>query len=67
AVTRAKEKLVLVGNRRTVEFMIANRKISRRFTALDYELISSEKFVEGLARRGGSLEQEYEIFPGIFD
>lgn len=34
AVTRAKDMVVLVGNKRTFRFMVANKKTEKRFTAL---------------------------------
>lgn len=38
AVTRAKQKLYIIGYKKTVEHMVANNRVSHRFTALNYEM-----------------------------
>lgn len=67
AITRAKEKMIVVGNSRTVSYMIHNNRISRRFTALNYELKSSSKFMDGLGKGISLSDQELESLPGLFD
>ncbi len=54
AMTRAKNKLIIVGTEQTIEFMTGNNRISHRFTALNYEMLDMD----------GSLisEEEYDPF-----
>ncbi len=44
AVTRAKKKLYIVGYKRCVEGMVANNRVSHRFTALNYEMQKTAQF-----------------------
>jgi len=67
AITRAKEKLIIVGSQRTVRFMVGNSRISKRFTSLKYELKNCGTFMENLGTRQASLEQEYDQLMGLFD
>ena len=67
AITRAKEKMIVIGSARTVQFMVHNSRISHRFTALKYELKSCGDFMDNVGRGQESLQQEYEKLLGIFD
>lgn len=44
AITRAKELLILVGNRRTIAAMVENDRKTRRYTALAHFLTTDEAF-----------------------
>ncbi len=44
AVTRAKQKLYIVGYKKAVEHMVANNRVSHRFTALNYEMDKCAQF-----------------------
>lgn len=39
ALTRAMEKVIIIGQRRTVTYMVGNNRIRGRYTTLDHELI----------------------------
>jgi exodeoxyribonuclease V alpha subunit len=45
ALTRAMEKVIIIGQKSTVEYMVANNRIRGRYTTLDYEI---KDFVEVL-------------------
>ncbi len=51
AITRAKRKMIVIGSQRTVQHMIANARVSRRFTALDHELRAQAEMVAQLGRK----------------
>ena len=53
AVTRAKQKLIIVGRESTVNHMIQNRRISGRFTALKYELLKYDALMESMDSGSG--------------
>ncbi|MGI5848488.1 MAG: ATP-dependent RecD-like DNA helicase [Christensenellales bacterium] len=38
ALTRAMEKVIIIGQKNTVEYMVANNRILGRYTTLDYEI-----------------------------
>ncbi len=57
AITRAKSKLFIIGSERTVNHMIANSRISHRFTGLKYEMQSSAGFFDNI-EEGGALSFE---------
>lgn len=52
AVTRAKKKLILVGNSRTVYHMVQNNRITGRYTGLNYEIQNTAQFLSGLSGEG---------------
>lgn len=43
ALTRAKEKVIIIGMKSTVEYMVANNRILGRYTTLDHEIIELEE------------------------
>lgn len=45
ALTRAMEKVIVIGQKSTVEYMVANNRIRGRYTTLDYEI---KDFIEVL-------------------
>ncbi len=47
ALTRAMEKVIITGQKSTVEYMVANNRILGRYTTLDYELIELEEVLGG--------------------
>lgn len=59
AVTRAKQKLIIVGREGTVNHMIQNKRISGRFTALKYELFKYDQLMENMDAGSGDT---WEIF-----
>lgn len=56
ALTRAKRKLIIIGRERTVKNMIANARISHRYTALSYELLAEEALVKDLLEKKSHAE-----------
>ena len=67
AITRAKTRLTIIGMKRSVDFMIQNNRISRRFTALKYEIASYADFMDGLGQRSSSIKRGYDEFLGSLD
>ncbi|MBR2223037.1 MAG: hypothetical protein IJ973_01815, partial [Christensenellaceae bacterium] len=67
AITRAKTRLTIIGMKRSVDFMIQNNRISRRFTALKYEIASYADFMDGLRQRIRSIKRVYDEFLGSLD
>lgn len=67
AITRAKQKLIIVGMKRSVSFMIQNNRISRRFTALKYEISSYSDFMDNLGSKTASIKRDYDDFLGFLD
>ena len=66
AMTRAKKRLVIVGLARTVQHMVQNSRVSRRFTALKYEIASYDEFFERLSRGETGIPKGYEKIDGLF-
>lgn len=60
AITRAKRKMVVIGSERTVQHMIANARVSRRFTALDHELRAQAEMVARLGENAKGQEDEWD-------
>lgn len=64
AMTRAKEKLILIGKRSTIDEMAANARNIHRFTALDHEMKRINEFGHSLDfADGDSYDDWTDIFP----
>lgn len=50
ALTRAKEKVIIIGQKSTVEYMVANNRILGRYTTLDHEIIELGEVLGGYGR-----------------
>ncbi len=50
ALTRAKEKAIIIGQQSTVEYMVANNRILGRYTTLDHEIIELGEVLGGYGR-----------------
>lgn len=55
AITRAKKKVILVGQKRTIDYMVQNNRISSRYTAFDHEL---KKYQDMMERLGTGREAD---------
>lgn len=42
ALTRAMEKVIIIGQRKTIDYMVSNNRIKGRYTTLDHEIIELE-------------------------
>ena len=51
AITRAKKKMIVIGKKQTLQNMISNARVSRRYTALDHELKKEQRFFTGEVSR----------------
>ena len=60
AITRAKRKMIVIGSQRTVQHMIANARVSRRFTALDHELRAQAEMVAQLGENAKGQGDEWD-------
>ena len=49
ALTRAMEKVIVIGQKSVVEFMVANNRIMGRYTTLDYEIREFAEMMGGIA------------------
>jgi exodeoxyribonuclease V alpha subunit len=58
AVTRAKERIIIIGMKRSIDFMIRNNRISRRFTSLKYEISGYSGFMDNLGTRTESIKKD---------
>ncbi len=58
AVTRAKERIIIIGMKRSIDFMIRNNRISRRFTSLKYEIAGYSGFMDNLGTRTESIKKD---------
>jgi len=54
-ITRAKNKVVMVGLKKTLDYMTGNNRISKRYTALDHELRHFDRLMESLGQKTGSF------------
>lgn len=69
ALTRAKNKLIIIGKQNTIYSMIANTHINRRFTALDHEILKYQKGTNSVMDMHSYFSDEYpyddllDIFP----
>lgn len=60
AITRAKRKMILVGSQRTIWHMVANARVSRRYTALDHEICAQAEMVQKLAQGKERQKDEWD-------